>query len=153
MIRLIASKRLYRSGTGWCWWRWTHVDSAYITRLHVIKTPWFAICLHWLNQPDPEPWLHDHPVSFLSLVLRGGYYEVRRIASGGASRDISGWRNWVNIVRADRNDLHRITRTKPGTLTLVFMGPKTREWGFHTDAGWIEWKAYYQEQRKARGQA
>src|SRR5262245_57492885 len=65
------ARRLYRSGTKWCVWRWTDVDSEYITRLHLIKTPWFAICLHWINKPDAEPYLHDHPVSFLSVILRG----------------------------------------------------------------------------------
>jgi hypothetical protein len=27
------------------------------------------------------------------------------------------------------------------------MGPKTREWGFHTRDGWIMWKDYYAKKR------
>jgi len=134
--------RKYVTGTRWCLWRWTTVDSEYITRLHVLKTPWFAVCLHWLNKPDPEPYLHDHPVTFLSLILRGGYREVRK----------DGWvytHNHYNWLRACPEDQHTITTVKPGTVTLCLMGPKRREWGFHTPTGWVYWRDYYKAQRKS----
>ncbi len=130
--------RLYKSGTNWCFWRWTIVDSEYITRLHILKTPLFSICIHWLNKPDPEPWLHDHPVSFFSVILRGGYLELRK--------DWHGYiRKRFNFIRA--TDLHKIEEVLPGTVTICFMGPKVREWGFHTLDGWVCWKDYYKEQR------
>lgn len=135
-------KRKYKSGTIWCIWRWTDVDSEYITRLHVIKTPWFAICVHWFNKPDPEPYDHDHPVSFLSLILSGGYCENRN----GKMR----WRNYFNYIKASSSDVHTIKEIKPNTVTLCFMGPKVREWGFHTSNGWQFWKDYYTEQRQAK---
>lgn len=139
--------RLYKSGTIWCVWRWTFVDSGYITRLHVIKTPWFAVCLHWLNSPDPEPYLHDHPVSFLSFILRGEYWERREV--NGRLEYVR--RRWFNLVRATLYDRHTIVKVAPGTLTLVFMGPKTREWGFHNVNGeWTYWKDYYTAQRLER---
>lgn len=138
--KLAAGRRKYKSGTGWCVWRWTDVDSEYILRLHVVKTPWFAVCLHWIRKPDAEPWLHDHPVSFLSLVLRGKYAEVREI-DGLRFLKVN---SWFNFIRASREDRHRIVFCRKNTLTLCFMGPKTREWGFHTTYdGWIHWKDYY----------
>jgi hypothetical protein len=125
--------REYKSGTNWCFWRWTFVPTNYITRLHLFKTPWFAICLHWLNHPDPEPYLHDHPVSFLSLILRGQYTE-RRMAGLETHR-------WLNLIGA--GTAHTIVSVSPGTLTVCLMGPKVREWGFHTEnGGWIYWKEY-----------
>ncbi len=130
--------RKYKTGTTWCFWRWTQVDSEYIRRLHLIKTPWFAICLHWLLKPDPEPYLHDHPVMFLSLILRGGYTERR---PAGLVRH-----RWWNFIRA--TDRHTITRVAPRTLTLALMGPKTREWGFCTPRGWVHWYDYYAKQRQ-----
>lgn len=139
------ARRLYKSGTIWCFWRWTITDSEYITRLHIIKTPWFAICLHWLNKPDPEPHLHDHPVSFLSFILRGFYKEFRLVGNS-VHVDVCN-RKWINFVRADAKDRHRIVEVAPKTLTLVLMGPKTREWGFHAPTGWIHWKEYYTHQR------
>ncbi len=132
-------KREYKSGTAWCFWRWTEVQSEYIVRLHVLKTPWFALCLHWIKKPDPEPYLHDHPVSFLSIILRGAYQE-RRVLDGKLS-----WpqHRWFNFVRATPEDKHSIIWVKPGTLTLCFMGPKVRGWGFHCPHGWVSWKRYY----------
>lgn len=139
--------REYKSGTGWCVWRWTFTPSGYITRLHVIKTPWFAICLHWINGPDPEPYLHDHPITFLSIFLRGWYIEERQLGTDFRVR-LHTWANWIWASRADR---HTIVEVAPdGALTLCFMGPKTREWGFHFPQGlWVHWKAY--NDRKYRG--
>lgn len=140
--------RKYKSGTGWCFWRWTDTDSEYITRLHLLKTPWFAICFHWINKPDPEPHLHDHPVTFLSLILRGWYQSARhgldmKLGTGRTHR-------WYNWIRASQDDQHSINEVSPGgALTLCFMGPKTREWGFqHHKLGWIHWKDYYAARRK-----
>lgn len=140
-------RRLYKSGTTWCIWRWTDVDSEYITRLHLVKTPWFAVCLHWINKPDQEPYLHDHPVTFLSLILRGGYTEFRRVWNQGLGKIEERTHNWFNYVEASEFDQHRILEVKPRTLTLVFMGPKVREWGFHTEHGWIYWKDYYSSRK------
>lgn len=145
-ISNIATKRLYKSGTGWCFWRWTTVESEYILRLHVVKTPWCALCLHWIRKPDKEPWLHDHPVSFLSIILRGGYAELRQKPGEDKPRHIV--HRWYNFVRASQGDRHRIVLCRPNTLTLAFMGPKTREWGFHVwtelePLRWLFWKTYY----------
>lgn len=131
----MLKSRKYKSGTGWCLWRWTEVDSEYITRLHVVKATFGALCVHWIKKPDPEPYTHDHPVTFLSLILWGGYTEWRN----GVVRK----RRWFNFIRASALDRHTIIEVKPNTVTLCFMGPKTREWGFHTSSGWTNWKSYY----------
>lgn len=144
MLRRILRGRKYKSGTSWCLWRWTDVRSEYITRLHLIKTPWFAICVHWLNHPDPEPDRHDHPVSFLSLILRGRYIELRGEPPFGDMVT----RNWFNFVRA--TDTHQIVWVAPRTTTICLMGPKVREWGFHTPKGWVRWKDYYADVHSAR---
>lgn len=143
----LAAHRKYKTGTRWCFWRWTDVDSEYITRLHVLKTPWFAVCLHWIHKPDPEPHLHDHPVSFLSLILRGWYWEFRGGEANGSRGPFPCFhRHWFNRVRA--TDRHSICEVAPdGALTLALMGPKVREWGFHTPAGWVYWRDYYAQKR------
>lgn len=145
--------RKYVTGTSWGLWLWTDVDSEYITRLHLVKTPWFALCVHWINKPDPEPYLHDHPVTFLSLVLKGWYRESRIKLRGtgefGLAYSAVGLKHrFWNFIRASRDDMHSITHVSPGgAVTLCFMGPKTQEWGFHTPTGWIYWRDYYKEQR------
>lgn len=137
-----AAYRPYRSGTDWCWWRWTIVDSEYIKRLFVLKSPMNSICVHWINKPDPEPYDHDHPVDFFSIVLSGGYAERRN----GVIR----WRRRWNFIRASAEDQHTIVEVLPNTVTLCFMGRKTRDWGFHTPGGWVMWKDYYAAQRAAK---
>lgn len=126
--------RLYKSGTEWCVWRWTLTPSGYITRLHLVKTPWFALMVHFINAPDPEPDMHDHPVTFLSLIVRGAYTELRN--------NVVAVRKWWNFIRASPNDVHRILHVRPHTTTFCFVGPKVRDWGFHTPAGWVYWKDY-----------
>lgn len=138
-LRAWFPRREYKSGSTWALWRWTRVESEYILRLHVLKTPWWAICLHWINKPDKEPWLHDHPVSFLSCILRGGYGEKRE-RKGKLQLVVH---RWFNFIRANLFDKHTIILVRPKTLTLALMGPKTREWGFHVPGGWIMWKNYY----------
>lgn len=137
----VARGRKYKSGTTWCFWRFTDVDSEYILRLHVFKTPWNAVCLHWIRKPDAEPWLHDHPVTFLSVILRGKYAELRQELTELAPR--FRVHRWFNFIRASNFDRHRIVFVRKNTLTLCFMGPKTREWGFHMPEGHIGWKDYY----------
>lgn len=151
--------RKYQSGSAWVFWRWSIVDSDYIRRLHIIKTPYFAVCLHFLLKPDPEPYMHDHPVSFLSIILHGGYTEKRKHGFNNARYQTHTWYNWI---KADPMDMHTITEVKPGTVTLCFMGPKIREWGFRVQndsidqhgakhpAGWWRWKTYYERQRAAK---
>lgn len=136
--------RKYRTGSAWAFWRWTVTDSDYIRRLFLVKTPWFAVCLHWFNRPDPETHLHDHPVTFLSLILRGGYTEMRYRHRKGLGLET---RRWWNFLRARRDDFHAIRHVEPRTLTICFMGPKRQEWCFHTEQGLIHWKDYHGAQR------
>lgn len=135
--------RVYRSGQRWAFWRWTETPSGYLTRLHLIGTPFGSIMLHWIHKPDPEPHLHDHPVAFLSIVLSGGYWELRwRGAMHGHQGYNRGDVNTMPLI-----DRHRITAVAPRTLTLVLAGPKRQEWGFYTKEGKVHWKDYPQHTR------
>lgn len=126
--------REYVSGTRWCAWRWTHVHWAgalYLVRLHLVRIPWASVMLHWILKPDPHADPHDHPVSFLSITLRGGYTEWTPTGLR---------RQRVRLIRA--TDVHRIVLVDPGTLTLAITGPNLRVWGFHTPEGWLDWRTY-----------
>lgn len=102
----------------------------YLTRWWLVKTPWGGIIVHKMEGPDARPTLHDHPFSFVSIVLRGGYYERRldpmtmRIVENRHVRR-------VNVMR--RDDAHSIVHiTRAPTWTLVFAGRHRRTWGFYT---------------------
>lgn len=130
-------RREYKSGSSFALWRWKDVvqdGELYLRRLHLIQTPWFSIFVHWIPRPDRDEFLHDHPVTFLSIVLKGWYFEVRE-----SSQRMVRWFNFVHAT-----DAHRIIYVHPtGAITLVFSGPPQRVWGFHTYKGWVSWRDYY----------
>ncbi len=129
----------------WKLWRWYDIildGELYLTRLNLIATPWFSIKIHWIHRPDPDRDLHDHPWCFISLVLRGGYeeYESKDPTNKPGILRIINWFNYKNLKTA-----HRISKTKPGTITLILAGPKQdKSWGFYDEETleYTHWKEY-----------
>ena len=108
----------------------------YLTRRFVFKCRWFRVYLHEIHRADDDRDKHDHPWNFLSLLLTGGYVEEYK----GRMK----WRWPLSVARRRAEDAHRIayvTQT-PKTRTLVFVGKRRREWGFHTKAGWTWWQNF-----------
>lgn len=112
--------------------------SAYLTRLIILEwADGSKLMLHKFHSSDHDRDLHDHPWAFKTFILWRGYIEHH---AGGSRRRYPGmllqrpaqWRHRVELIKG-----------KPA-WTLVFTGPKVREWGYHTPAGWVshtEWWA------------
>lgn len=121
-----------------------HPERNYLTRWRIVQTPWFGLYLHRMDGPDPRPTLHDHPWSFLSVVLRGGYYEHRL-----DPMTLKVERRWVTRFNRMRpSDAHFIKalRRVP-TWTFVVVGRRVRTWGYFEDtdiAGRWEWTEFDQ---------
>lgn len=109
---------------------------------------WFGVFLHKMEAPDPGLDLHDHPWWFSSLIVRGGYCEVR--AQGRRPNVMFGrQRRRLKSLRLD--ECHRINQLlRVPTWTLVLHGPKRWEWGFYVDGEWIPWKVYEETVRAER---
>jgi hypothetical protein len=95
------------------------VVGIYVRRWY-IETPWFTIRLHhWLRSDDKRAF-HDHPWSFLTIILRGSYVDVspecREMMSAGKI--------------AFRRSTHQHYVETSGCWSILFTGPKTRKWGF-----------------------
>lgn len=122
----------------WAFWQKFEIrkpgEAVYLRRWYVIMTPWWSIYLHHILSPDPDRDPHDHPWDFGSFVLSGGYQEYAPEGCYSYSR----W-SW-HTKKA--TDLHRITHVCPNTRTLVFTGPRKREWGFLRNGRWIPWREY-----------
>lgn len=122
----------------------------YLHRIRLIQTPWFAVYLHDLNLPDSDRFPHDHPWAFCSIVLRGGYTEVVYQPVFGCVRQVDGRMAQRTVRRHSRWSAHRmgtdvaheITQVQPRTKTLVLCGPRSRNWGFWTDNGFVPWQEY-----------
>jgi hypothetical protein len=84
--------------------------------------------IHRYLRSDAEE-RHCHPWPNASLVLRGWYIED---TPEGQRKRMPG-----DIVLRKAEQAHAIVEVQPGTLTMFATGQKVREWGFHTDEGWI----------------
>lgn len=115
----------------------------YLVRLRLVQTPWFAIYLHDLLEPDSDRDPHDHPWDFISIVLRGGYTERFYDAEGtvGYRGRYQSWKRW-SAHRMRTRDAHMIVEVEPRTKTLILTGPRSRTWGFWTDGGFVPWMEY-----------
>jgi hypothetical protein len=123
-----------------------------------LNTPFFGVKLHHILLSDEDRDCHDHPWSFLSVILRGGYWEVT--PEGGQPREIiegkaitryndAKWYGAGSVLWRPAPWVHRLILPEGrDAWSLVFTGPRRREWGFHTVCGWIPWMKYWQKKRE-----
>jgi hypothetical protein len=112
----------------------------YMLRYWLVPFDWnlpFSIRLHHIKRPDADPYLHDHPWNWRTIILAGWYWE----------EDVFGERNLrmagdTNARMAET--LHRIDAVSTdGVWTLFIMGRKRNRRGFMT--GEPARKTYYRE--------
>jgi hypothetical protein len=134
----------------WALWSWIDIPDrndptqTYLRRLRIIRTPLFALYLHFIFLPDDDRHLHSHPWRFSSLVLRGGYTED--LTDGDPRRGEEEFRGHrygrLSLHRMPLHKFHRITEVEPGLVTLVFVGREVCEWGFWTEDGFVTHQEY-----------
>lgn len=137
-------------------------NNPYLIR-YAINSPFGGVKLHHILRSDNDRALHDHPWSFISIVLIGGYWEHvafpmdgsafvhpipkrARLCAPSAADGTLTLRCWFgpgSVLRRSAECAHRLELPEGKTAwTLVFTANKTREWGFHTIKGWIPWRAF-----------
>ncbi len=91
--------------------------------------------LHHIHRSDAKDVWHDHPWSFISIVLWRGYVEFtptgrKRIWPGMVIYRPAAWK-------------HRLELTRPA-ITLVFAFGRSKEWGFFVGNSEkrIPWRQY-----------
>ena len=126
-------------------------------RWRFLETPWFGIYLHYIAKADEDKHPHDHPWSFVGIILWGGYEEFvcvpdfrgLGIKPEGKAWGLS-WRGFYRLppknggfrpsmetvntpgtisYRSATGIYHQITRLLKPTWTLVFHGPKRPGYG------------------------
>ena len=114
-------------------------DNPMLDRWRLVQTPWFGIYVHFIYREDLDPWPHDHPWAFVSMVLRGGYVEeLHDVPTSGKSRMVH--RSRWSIHRFPLRKAHRIVQTGPSTTTLCIVGPKRAAWGFYDHGVWADYR-------------
>lgn len=112
---------------------------AYLIRYNLIQCRWFTLKLHKICKSD-DACLHDHPWTFYSLILWGGYVEHTEDAEGIRRVRIC---HPFSILKRPAHHRHRL-EIHQTAWTLVLTSKRVRQWGFWTPAGWVEWFKYDQ---------
>lgn len=87
----------------------------------------FSIRLHLWLRSDDKRHMHDHPWSFVTLVLRGSYVDV-----SPAGRDQL---RWGSVRYREATHRHYVEVPATGALTLLVTSAPVRNWGF-----WVKGK-------------
>ena len=82
----------------------------------------FSIRIHHFRSNDDDRALHDHPWSFLTFILKGGYTDVSDIGDKHLKRFSFNYRHATHK--------HTVEVDPGGVWTLCLTGPKHRNWGF-----------------------
>lgn len=104
----------------------------------------FNVTLHKIVKSD-DPIFHDHPWGYMTIILRGGYYEHVPVfdSLGRKFAEYSRWRGPGSIIIRKAHEYHwlELDEEKP-TTSLFFMGKQQRDWGFLKDNKWIQHEEY-----------
>jgi hypothetical protein len=119
-------------------------DQPYLTRWILCKFQKWAIYFHKFHRSDADD-LHDHPWSFISIILWRGYNEV----TFGASKDERVSRRIYpgQIIFRKATHTHRVVlRGNKPAYTLVIRFKYTRYWGFYIGKHWQDFREYFKNQ-------
>lgn len=121
-------------------------DSPYLRRWRLLGTPWFNVWLHNIRRSDKDRDMHDHPFSFVSLILAGGYDEEYQESEHKPFKIVyrgSIFTSTNALVKRSGECFHRIVLAPGQTCwSLIFTGPKYKQWGFLVDGQWVHNQDY-----------
>jgi len=112
----------------------------------------FNIYIHKFLKGDPDD-VHDHPWSYATFILAGGYYEWVPVFNtlGEKINEIRYWRGPGHFRICRPDSYHRVELKEGVTAWTLFMpGPHKRQWGFLVDNKWIH-NDNYLASRKQHG--
>jgi hypothetical protein len=95
-----------------------------------------GVYLHQILRDDDDRALHDHPWDADVFIFAGSYREVRADCPEGELFTAGTYR------RMKAETAHRLVVVDSPVWTLVFFGPRRREWGFHCPQGWVPWQEF-----------
>lgn len=115
----------------------------------------FNLTLHKIVRSD-DPIFHDHPWSYMTIVLKGGYWEHTPVFDdeGKLVGENVVFKGPGSIVRRSAKEYHwlELDNENPA-VTLFFMGRQQREWGFLVElkngiTRWVKWTHYLTDWQK-----
>lgn len=117
------------------------IGDRYLLRWYVIpRNPFLNVYLHQFLHDDEDRALHDHPWWFVSVMVRGCYYELTQT---NFTQRVTPSIAYRKPEHAHRVVLQKDVDNKPiPCWTLVITGRVVRDWGFHCPQGWRHWKEF-----------
>jgi hypothetical protein len=110
----------------------------------------FNVTLHKIVRSD-DAIMHDHPWSYTTVVLKGGYWEHTPVFNedGKMFAEFQKWRGPGSVISRKAGEYHwlELDESVGPATTLFFMGRQQREWGFLVQAKkgvhrWVKWTDY-----------
>lgn len=109
------------------------------------RYPRYGVRLHYTTSSDVGHF-HDHPWPSISLILRGGYWELRPILDH-THRVIGVTRDWCGpgrLIFRRAGTWHRLELASGRPCTSLFaIGRKRHGWGFLVDGRKVPWREYH----------
>ena len=110
----------------------------------------FNVFVHKFLKGDKTD-VHDHPWSYCTLILKGGYWEWVPIfnPAGVKIGEKVHWRGPGHFRRCSTNSYHRI-ELEPGVTawTLFMPGGQERDWGFLVNNEWTQHEEYFDKRKE-----
>jgi hypothetical protein len=102
-----------------------------------IETSIGSIRLHHWLKADDDRYFHDHPWSFITFVLKGGYTDITPEGNEYMSTRMIKFRKAIHR--------HTVKPDEGGCWTIVISGPKIRKWGFWVNSKFKKANKYFLE--------
>lgn len=98
-----------------------------------------AVRIHVIHRSDNDRYLHDHPWDFMTIILRGGYYEVQ----GAQDGFVACWHYPGTVLFRRATTFHRLV-LEPGAkaVTLFITFRQRQGWGFLVDNRKVPWREF-----------
>ena len=134
----IPSFRVYTDGTGPVTWRRP------IARL--LQLCGIAVRVHEILRSDDGRDPHDHPWGYVTVILKGGYFETRYDDKGEfVSRK---WHGPGSILYRPAGSWHRLDLPNGMVTTTLFItGRKVQSWGFNVNGVKVPYYEYLAEKK------
>lgn len=117
------------------WWLFNPYPSPEELRSKGDRFP-ISIRIHHIQKEDDDRALHDHPWNARTIIIKGGYREVREDGK-------VYYREPGDTAGLKFGEYHRITHVHPeGAWTIFITGKYRGTWGFLVDGTKVQWRKY-----------
>ncbi len=114
------------------------------------RIPAIGNYIHKFFRSDYDRALHDHPWAFITIILKGGYYEVHDQTRDGSQETL--WHGVGSVLVRPAQWRHRVVLPEylgeDGQMhyrpswSFVIVFRREQNWGFFLPTGWCWWRKH-----------